>query len=242
MPRIGIPAIRIGRGRRCGRVSRAAAEDGDAHRAGAAHADREGGAAGEIEAAAAHERAAVIDAHHDAAAGAGIGHLQARAEGQAAMRGGEAIGIETLPRGGPIAGLIIGRGDQRPAAQTQMLTEMMMEMMARVRRGSLEGQRKKRSDQKRYFRCVQHVTLSGGYRRVRIDCYNVFIKGNLCGNSEVQASADWSKCRSKCVISAGLRSNFPSQRGYCYFYLRYFRNLLFRLAQRLRLDDSAPQL
>ena len=135
-----IPAVRIGRLRL--RIGRATAEDCDAHGAGAAHADRKGGAAGEIEAAAADERAAIIDPHDDAAAGPGIGHLQPRAEGQRAVRGGEAVGVEALPRGGPSAGLIIGGVNQRPAAET----EMMIEMMARVRRCSLEGQCKKRSD------------------------------------------------------------------------------------------------
>src|SRR6478609_11162300 len=77
---------------------------GDATDAGAGQADGAGRAGGEVEHAAADERATVIDGHDDAAAA--MGHTQLGTKRQRAVGAGHGAGIHALTRGGPAAGLI----------------------------------------------------------------------------------------------------------------------------------------
>ena len=84
---------------------------GDAADAGAGQADGAGSAGGQVEHAAADERATVIDGHDDALAV--MGHAQPGAERQRAVGTGHGALIETLARGGPAAGLVPGR-NRRP--------------------------------------------------------------------------------------------------------------------------------
>ena len=74
------------------------------------HAEFFGSGAADIDQAPARKGAAIIDAHHDAAAIGGVSDTHAAAEGQAAVGGGEGVLVETLAAGGfpaMVAGAVI---------------------------------------------------------------------------------------------------------------------------------------
>src|SRR3954464_10753735 len=87
----------------------------DAADAGAGQTDRAGGTRGQVEYAAADERAAVVDGDDDAAVA--MGHLQFGTERQGTVGRGHGALIEALARGGPAAGFTtVIRSHPREAA------------------------------------------------------------------------------------------------------------------------------